>query len=239
MVNLKTKGIILFIAGTALFSSSADARRVRETGEIVAFNNVGIIGDIKETLEIWEEALKSAPDNVFIIHRIGSLYHKLGTELLKGNTDLVFKAIGNFQKARSWLKKAIAINPDHPSFHYSLGVVERDLGNFDAAEKSFKKAIALDKDNIETGYILAVTYCDQQKLEEALAQLNWIISIDPSHAPALFLRGTVKLMLLTNNKLTEIEAESGVDDLKLAIRLSPRLREELPAELVEIFIEDE
>ncbi|NET09622.1 MAG: tetratricopeptide repeat protein [Symploca sp. SIO2B6] len=52
----------------------------------------------------------------------------------------------NFVDAVGWLSQAIAINPDHPEYHYNIAVVLGNLGNFKDAEHHYTRSLMLQPD---------------------------------------------------------------------------------------------
>lgn len=83
----------------------------------------------------------------------------------------------HYQKRSSeglvWLKKAIAVAPEHPYFHNTLGVVLRKAGTAEECIQSFRNALRFKPDYAEAGMNLANILRDENELDEAIAWYKW------------------------------------------------------------------
>ena len=81
-------------------------------------------------------------------------------------------------------KKAIAIEPNNPTFHSCLGIAYSEKGMLDQAISEHKKAIAIDPNNSTTHYNLGLTYSDKGMIDKAIDEYKKAITIDPNFADA-------------------------------------------------------
>lgn len=119
---------------------------------------------------------------------------------LNPNYYLAFNALGlahsmkgNLQDAIKHYQKCLAINPTFSEARNNLGTVYQELGMLDRAEQEFKIAAA-DK-NYETRelpfYNLARLYLAQEKLREALENVQIALTINKDMAMAHNLKGLI------------------------------------------------
>lgn len=83
-------------------------------------------------------------------------------------------------------------NPEH---WFLYGVVLAEAADFDGASKAFAKVVELAPLNIMALTNLGRTYAALQKHTEAIEVLNKVVSINPSHKPALMLLVTSSITL--------------------------------------------
>ena len=60
------------------------------------------------------------------------------------NLGIIFKALGEHQKAKSCYEKAIELNPNFAHAHNNLGVIFKDLGEYQKAKECYEKVIEID-----------------------------------------------------------------------------------------------
>jgi Flp pilus assembly protein TadD len=56
---------------------------------------------------------------------------------------IAYGRVGDLERAKASLEKALELNPRHPVAHNELGIVQRKLGRFEEARRSYEKALAL------------------------------------------------------------------------------------------------
>lgn len=106
---------------------------------------------------------------------------------------LAYSIKGNFQEALASFQKCLEINPKFTEAHNYLGTIYQEMGLIDKAEEEFKKALS-DKSYSSRDlpyYNLARLYFSQDKLEEALDNVQKSIQISNRLAMAHNLRGLI------------------------------------------------
>jgi Flp pilus assembly protein TadD len=59
---------------------------------------------------------------------------------------IAYGRVGDLERAKASLERALELNPRHPVVHNELGIVQRKLGRFEEARRSYEKALALHPD---------------------------------------------------------------------------------------------
>jgi Flp pilus assembly protein TadD len=77
----------------------------------------------------------------------------------------------DFEKAVSWLKRALKQRPTHAESHYNLGSIYTKLGRLDEAERSYLRGRQLDPGKAEIANNLAALYSRAGRYAEALPLL--------------------------------------------------------------------
>ncbi len=81
---------------------------------VQACNNLGYQqGEFKETVEMYRQATKVAPDYAFTYNNFGNL----------------MRVLGDFAMDIDLYQKAINIQPDYADCHYRLGIIHLLLGD--------------------------------------------------------------------------------------------------------------
>ncbi len=73
--------------------------------------------------------------------------------------------------------QAIALDPTNPNLRIALGGVYYSLGSFDNAIDSFKLAVLAKPDLANAHYNLAVAYREKKDYDNAIAEMNTVISL--------------------------------------------------------------
>ena len=109
---------------------------------------------------------------------------KLYEEILKidskyagahNNLGVIFRALGQLQKAISCYEKVIQIHPNHAGAHYNLGMVFNELGKPKKAKSCYEKAIKIDPNYSDAYWNLHSLASD---IDEALPILKKLHSIN-------------------------------------------------------------
>jgi protein O-GlcNAc transferase len=100
---------------------------------------------------------------------------------------------GRLDEAVKAYEKCLQVNPQFTEAHNNLGTVFQEMRQLDRAEQEFKKAIAdLAYTNRELPYFnLARLYVIQDRLDEALDNVQKALQLKPRLAMALNLRGLI------------------------------------------------
>ena len=111
---------------------ASPAAIARATELTVAGVNEQNAGNLDAAEALYRKALKLASAYPHALHFLGVVYHQ------KGDNKKAVKTIG----------KAIALDPDQPSFHSNLGAAQVALEDFEAAAASFRTALQLSPGNL-------------------------------------------------------------------------------------------
>lgn len=92
--------------------------------------------------------------------------------------------------AAPFIEKALAINPDLPGIHVTLGRFKREFGNLDDAIEHFEKALELDPGNPAALANLGIVLRPAGRYEQALQVHQLAVALDPLDALAQARLGT-------------------------------------------------
>jgi tetratricopeptide (TPR) repeat protein len=115
-----------------------------------------------------KEADKLVPNQPWIQHLIGTVYHDLHDDV----------------NARIYYTKAMSLAP---KWNYPLinrGITYLDHENYKQAEEDFRAALLLDPTNAVTAFDLGLTYSRQKRLRESDSCYKLAVQIDSSYVPA-------------------------------------------------------
>jgi tetratricopeptide (TPR) repeat protein len=155
------------------------------------------MGRLDIAASAYRAALAENPDRSHALHLLGLV------ELQYGRANEAFELID----------RAIALDPNEPSYHASLAEVHWALGRRDLAVESCRKSLALKPDQPEVLCNLGATLVEQDDLEAAIACFRAAIGLAPSFfaahnnlGNALQLRG---------------ERVEAIQHLRIAIAINP------------------
>lgn len=98
----------------------------------------------------------------------------------------------DYNMAETVLKKGLAINPDNPDLHYSLGIVLDKKGEPGMAVKEMETVIRLSPDHADALNYLGYTYADKGvNLDKAAALVKKALSLKPDNGYILDSMGWV------------------------------------------------
>ncbi|MCY3721917.1 MAG: tetratricopeptide repeat protein [Candidatus Poribacteria bacterium] len=101
--------------------------------------------------------------------------------------------LGEFERAISEYRKAIALNPNSPIIFNRLGVAYSELKQYDAALDAYKSALALSPMTAEPHYNIGLVYLKKGDLPHALKAFKRAIAIDTEWGEAYTGLGEVYL----------------------------------------------
>jgi tetratricopeptide (TPR) repeat protein len=137
-----------------------------------------------------------------------------------------------FNKAITFLEKAITIEPNNYEANNNLGIAHKNTGNSIESEKYFNKAISIDSGNYKAFFNCANLYIDDLKYEQALNYLEKSSDINVSFAEAPQRIGEVYQYMFQNDRspthlvkskkwfLQAIERDSNYADAFLMLGMS-------------------
>ena len=145
--------------------------------------------------------------------------------VLRARPALQRPARAELVQARVLLRRAIELDPNYAEAYAalaeayftssSMGWAESPSETVNSAEEMANKALALDGSNVRAHTILGRIHIFFQRYEQARAEMDRAISLNPSDAHALADRG--------NNRMWVGEREAAIADLELALRIDPEL----------------
>lgn len=106
-------------------------------------------------------------------------------KLSKPNKELYLKAaealekLGDLSRSRSYLRKAITVDPYFDEAFYRIGETYRQEDKWFKAIASFERAVRLNKENVEYLAALADAYLSTGEAERALEMFERIFQLDP------------------------------------------------------------
>ncbi|GFR75874.1 transmembrane and TPR repeat-containing protein 1 [Elysia marginata] len=98
---------------------------------------------------------------------------------------------GNTDTAEIHYRRAIRLNPDHPSYHLNLGAI---LTNRSEAESCYQEALRLHPGHIGALVNLASLWIENEKVSAGIPLLEQALDIDPAHAEGLLTYGKALLV---------------------------------------------
>ena len=106
------------------------------------------------------------------------------TDFVKANHNLglLFYDIGELEKAKTYYKKALAINPNYPEALNNLGLVYKEKQKINLAIKYFNKALEINPNMVIAYSNLGNTFRQKGDFETAVDYYNRGFQIDPNSA---------------------------------------------------------
>ncbi|MGO9260204.1 MAG: tetratricopeptide repeat protein [Bryobacteraceae bacterium] len=124
----------------------------------------------------------------------------------KGNED-------NYKKAAALFEKAFQADPTYSQAAFYLGLTYNALFDEDKSQQYYQKAIAIDPDYLEAHADYAGMLLDTGDTDEAIRQINTVLSRQPNHAVAL-------TMLAQAYRVKALYPQS-IEAARKAIQLTP------------------
>jgi tetratricopeptide (TPR) repeat protein len=156
----------------------------------------------EEAAQAYKEALEISPSQWGYYFNLGLANKKmdkkeealaafkkaveLSPESYSSNKELAenFAKSGNYEEAKKYYKKATEISPDDPDAFYNLGVCLTNLGDSEGALTSFLKTVELKDDYSDAYYQIGTIYVGQNKIKEAVENLERFLKLAPEHEKA-------------------------------------------------------
>jgi protein O-mannosyl-transferase len=158
----------------------------------------------KNSISLWEDAVKNTSDNVLAYYNLGNAYAAIGNnqkaidryeKAIEINPNLpdvltnlcnTYIAVGKNREAIESCKKAIELTPAAAKIYYNLGNAYSNIGKKEEAIKAYARTIELDGSSLEAYNNLAAIYADDGDIDKAIELWNRIIGIDPDFSTAHF-----------------------------------------------------
>jgi Flp pilus assembly protein TadD len=122
-----------------------------------------------EARNVFEEAVRLAPDDPYLIADVGMTYY----------------ASGEHAEAEDKFKTAIRLKPDESMFYGLLGSALFFQRKHVEAELAFKKAVQLKPNDADAIFSLGVTLCTERNYKDASEALKQAIVLKPDDATAI------------------------------------------------------
>ena len=152
---------------------------------------------------------------------------------LPETTDTILGLAGAYQglkqedKALEFYQKAFALSPENSDIAYSIGALYANKQNYEEAKKYFEKSAQLNPKNLmakeglvdmndvlsQNSVVEAAKLIDQQKYEDALAELNKAIRNNPKNPDAYYYRASVFD--------AQSKAQLAIEDYKKSLEFNP------------------
>lgn len=171
-------------------------------------------GRLREAEILYGRILDAAPETHSAAHLLGLLLAQTGrldgaaqhlAAALRTRPDLtdyhrdlgkIHQALGRPAEAAACQRRAVSLQPDNPAAWALLGMAAQMTGDTDAAIDSLHRALTLDREDGESrqrlGLLLelrAIQHLEQQRAQEAAADLTRLSALEPPTAERLFQLG--------------------------------------------------
>ncbi len=148
------------------------------------------MGDIDETLKIYQNLINLYPDEVGYYDKY--LKHK------PNDVDILFKKgvllynRKNFDGCIKIMRDVVDLSPHHKDAFVYLGAAYTKMNQLENAISSFKKALNIDPNDKPSWINLGVIYKKRGEYENALRCIKEAIKIDPNDPRAWYLKASVE-----------------------------------------------
>lgn len=158
-------------------------------------------GRLPQAADIYQEILKTAPEEPAALHLLGVVAHQRGES----------------GRAIELISKAIAIKPDFAEAHSNLGLALMQSGRLDDAVASYRRAIAIKPGLAGAHGNMGLALHKLDRLEEAATSVEQALAIRPGDAKA---HGNLGLVLLDQGRIEDAAAS-----YRAAISIDPKFAE--------------
>ena len=157
---------------------------------------------------LTDEALKKKYDNLYkrfikgdfleVINECEKILKKRKHQLFFNLLSFSYQKSGKIEKAIDVMKKALALNPNHPNFLNNMGTCFYMLHKYSEAEKYFKKGLEIDNKHLHILNNLGNLKRETYKIEESIKYYKKVLSIQNDAVPSLF--NLVGIYRITNQR---------------------------------------
>ena len=137
----------------------------------------------------------------YIIQNYEQSFNDLNAYLMQVPNDfegyyfkgLIYKEIGDVQRAKSQFQTAVEQNPNHIQSYTELGHIYSNIGD-SLAQYYFENAVSEDSTNLSSWYNLAMYFQNTKNYLEAIDTYNQILGIDSNDIDANYNLGYIYLL---------------------------------------------
>ena len=153
--------------------------------------------DFAAAIAAFEKVLEIDPDRPEAFYNLGVAHENLGqidqavtfykkaSELQASSVEpylalaAIYTANQQWPEAMAMLQGAEKLQPDDVSIVFDIGAVAMNAVDVPAAERAFQRVVELDDAHALGHYQLGMVYVNQGKSEEAIAQLEKYLELEP------------------------------------------------------------
>ncbi len=171
---------VLVLAGCAASQPKDEAHREVTTADQVEHVDSGVRADFDAAMKLLE-----AENYEKGIEQLNQLTQRAKTNTAPYiNLAIAYQKLGNMAAAEENLKKALAINPDHPVANNEYGLLYRKTGRFSEAKMAYEKTLVKSPFFLPARKNLAIL-CDLylRDLECALSNYQLYYQAAPNDKP--------------------------------------------------------
>ncbi|HEY0867576.1 MAG TPA: tetratricopeptide repeat protein [Fimbriimonas sp.] len=92
---------------------------------------------------------------------------------------------GRYAEARDDLQRVLALNPNHYKAQHQLGLIQGFEGDFEGSLATLTALSSRFPNDLDIRYDLAMTQLMLGMFDEGCANINFILSVDPTHEKAM------------------------------------------------------
>ncbi len=101
------------------------------------------------------------------------------------NQAFQLRCNGQYAEAQSLLQRVLSMDPNHVNARHQMALIVGFIGDFDGSADQLARLSAQFPNNLQVRYDLAMTQMMLGMQDEACANFNAILRIDPTHEGAL------------------------------------------------------
>ncbi|XVL43468.1 tetratricopeptide repeat protein [Staphylococcus equorum] len=163
---------------TALFANIEENPK-----EVENYINAGIliaeVSEVEKAEKFFQKAITLDPEN-------GAIYYNLGN---------VYYNEGRFSEAIKLYQQALKYNVDLVDTNYMIGMSFNQLEAFKEALPFLMTAAEKDdRKDVEVQFQYGLVLCHLEMFEQAITQLNYVLTLDEKHSDALYNLGLATYM---------------------------------------------
>jgi tetratricopeptide (TPR) repeat protein len=193
------------------------------------------VGYWRNSIALFDYALRVTSHNVLIQRARGSVYDKMGnyTKAIEdydraieinpkyaeayNDRGITYGKLGNYRRAIEDYDRAIEIYPKYASAYLNRGAAYSELGNQGQAISDYDRGVEFDPENADAYDSRGAAYAKLGDHRKAISDYDRAIEINPKHAGAYNGRGAAYYKLGNRNQ--------ALSDYDRAIEISPEYAE--------------
>lgn len=156
-------------------------------------------------LKLYEKAIDAYQYALVIDEKMDIAYRNMGDALIR---------LRRYKEAVESLEKVLALNRPEDVIYEAIGHCHHKLKNYALARFNYRKASHLNPTDSRIYYKMANTYCEEQKWDSAIKQLETAMSMMSNQAEYNLLMGECKMQ---QGKLKE-----AIQNFSVVVRVKPK-----------------